>query len=798
MIWQRRLVSGFVAVLCVLPTLVASAPGPEVRGILAKHCVACHGAEAQNANVRLDTLTSDPVRDRRAAETWHDVRNALNAGLMPPQGAVELSAADRKTLLDWLDTTLRQSTQAFLGSDSVRIRRLNRVEYQNTMRALLGLDIDYIKDLPPDEVSSDGFTNNGRALRMSDQLLEHYLKAARDGLARAIIQGPAPPVHSHSATETVVDKVRTQHWSNRLGRTGTFVARVPEFPNQGSFEIRVRARAEAPDGAPHPRMHVSMGYRADTLTPSRTVAEVDVIDSASRVFEFRGRIGEYPIQSRTQSKYPGLLVWIRNVYSDGQPPPDPRTVPIVVDGKKKDHYVWDEDPTFPKIVIESIDFRAPAYMTWPPVHHTSLVPVTPTSRSDEPKAVAAALRKFMGRAYRRPVRDADLRPVMRFYRENRETVDSFEEALRETMAMVLISPDFLYRVEGSPKGRRLSSYQIASRLSYFLWSSMPSQRLLDLAGRDALRNPDTLRLEALRMLEDPRSRALVDHFSDQWLDLQGVHRVAINPNYYPDFDLRLKGDMRRETQEYFATLLAENRSALEFLRSDFTMLNERLARHYGLDGPRGGTFERVALDASNRRGGLLTHGSILLSNSTGEDSHPVERGVWIRRALLNDPPASPPPAVPNLTTTDADFALLPLRRQLEMHQDSPACAHCHQGIDPWGVALEAFDAVGLRRSEVRRRFGAKLVTHPVDAAAVLPDGHAVHGADELSDYLLKEQGTRFARGLASKLLAYALGRSLSPSDERHLNEIVEKFAESGYRLRDLCAIIVASDAFRSP
>ncbi len=749
--------------------------------------------------MRLDNLSPDLAADRRAAETWHDVLNALNRGSMPPREAPPLTVEDRAALTGWLTARLDQVQQARRGAGGRTVlRRLNRVEYQNTMRDLLGLDIDYVRNLPPDEVGPDGFQTDGSALRMSAQQLETYLEAARSGLRRAIVEGPAPPVFEHLAEETVADKLKAVNWSNRLGRTGVFVARVPEFPDEGEFLLQVTARAEYPGGSPYPRMQVALGYRADTQTPSRTVAEVDVSERLPRTFEFRGRIEEYPLQTRTQSKYPGLLIWIRNAYSDGQPPPEGQEVQIEEDGKTKKGWIWTEDPEFPKIVVESITFRAPAYRQWPPRHHTRLIPSPPASPAEEGASLREILRGFLRRAYRRPVRAEDLEPLQRFFSKVRPAAASFEDAVRETLAMALIAPDFLYRVETAPdREPKLNSHELATRLSYFLWSTLPDEHLMDLADRRELADPAVLRAEVHRMLDDPRAWAFFEQFSAQWLDLAGVDRIAVNPNYYPDFDLSLKPHMRRETQEFFAHIVREDLSALNFLASDFALLNQPLASHYGLAGPLGTAFEPVSLVGTDRPGGLVTQASVLLSNSTGEDSHPVERGVWIRRALLNDPPAPPPPAVPNLANSGTGLDLEPLKRQLELHRRHEACASCHRGIDPWGIALEAFDAVGLRRESILRRSGEREVRHAVDDLAVLPDGQEVDGATELVRYLRQERQSEFARALTAKLLTYAVGRSQGPADIELVEELAGRFASDGYRLRGLCAMIVTSDAFRS-
>ena len=768
-----------------------------VAPVLERRCVSCHGPEIRNADVRLDNLSPDLLHDRRAAETWRDVLNALNKGQMPPRGAPQLTGGERAAVVDWLTAAIRAAgEQRRSTGGKTAMRRLNRVEYRNTMRDLLGLDLDYTKNLPPDELSRGGFKNNGSALRMSALQLEYYLEAARRGLRSAIVEGPPPRIVSHRATETVADKVR-EHWSNRLGRTGTFVVRSDAFPDRGEFLIRVRARAELPDKhSPYPRMRVSLGYRADTQTPSRQVALVDVASETAEEFVFRGRIEEFPRQSRTQSKYPGLLIWIRNAYSDGRPPPEPEEIVSASNGKQKKRYVWREDPRFPKIVVESVDFHAPLYARWPPERHRRLLPQTPGSAAAEPAAAEAALRPFMRRAFRRPVDDADVAQSLAFFAKVRPAAASFEQAMRETLAMVLISPDFLYRVEtAKSRGQSLNGHELASRLSYFLWGTTPDDRLNRLADAGKLGETKILAAEAERLLDDPRSWSFIEQFSDAWLDLEGINRIAVNPNYYPDFDPALKADMRRETQHFFAEVLRGNLSALNLLRSDFSLMNQPLAAHYGVRGPRGGAFERVSLAASGRPGGLLSQASVLLSNSTGEDSHPVERGVWIRRALLDDPPAPPPPAVPNLGGEKAG-ALLPLRRQLERHSDNAACAHCHRGIDPWGITLEEYDAVGLKRERILRRNGEQEAWHTVDAAATLPDGSAVNGLEALLDYLLRKKDRAFARALTAKLLTYALGRSLEPGDDEIVDALTRNFIAGGYRLRSLITMIAISDSFR--
>lgn len=782
-----------MAAAALAAPLVASPLADRAQPVIRERCVVCHGPELQSGGFRIDTLSSDIRGDRAAAERWRDVRNVLNRGEMPPRGVPPLTTAEHEAILVWLDSELRAVAEARRAASSgPALRRLNRSEYQNTMRDLLGLELDYAKNLPPDQTSPDGFQNNGAVLRMSALQLEYYLKAARHGFKYAIVEGPAPEVSRATATESAVDKLAKINWTTRLGRSGVFALRSLEYPDEGEFVIRVTTRAELPsEDAPYPRLEVKLGYRADTQTPSRVVGVVDVANEGSQTFEFRGRIEEYPRQSRTQSKYPGLLIWLRNVYTDGEPAPPPREIVEIIDGKRKKRYEFDEDPAFPKAIVESVEFEAPVFAAWPPAHHRRLIPLTPAKRADESAAAREAITAFVTRAFRRPASDDSVDALASYFAELRPTAATYGQAMRETLAAALVMPEFLYLVED---GGAADQHALASRLSYFLWSTMPDEHLRKLADAGKLSGQAVLTAEVERMLADPRSTRFIAQFADQWLDLGGVDRVAINPNYYPSFAPALKADMRRETQQFVAALIRENRSALEFLRADFAMLNQPLAQHYGVRGPRGGTFELVDLRGSGRLGGLPSQASILLANSTGEDSHPIERGVWLRSVLLDDPPAPPPPAVPNLADS-GETALLPLREQMKLHLDNAACASCHRGIDPWGVAFEEYDAVGLPRDEILRRSGEHEKRYPVDAHTTLPDGTPIDGLAQLQAYLAEKRARDFARALTRKLMAYALGRSLHIGDDEEVESIVNRFADDDYRMKSLLTMVVTSEAF---
>jgi hypothetical protein len=767
----------------------------DVLPILQSHCVRCHGPKKQESRIRLDTLSTNLIKDRAAAEYWHEVLNVLKAGEMPPEGEKQLSTKQRTTLTVWISDAIGKAVNAQRDSSGrVVLRRLNRVEYQNTMFDLLGLDMNYARDLPPDAISASGFRNEGLALRMSGIQLEYYLDTARRALDRIIVSGPAPQVFHHEFQESNV-----KGWlgpvdrHNRLGRQQQFLATMPkDYPEQGEFRVRVKLTAELKPDKGFPILEVAVGYRPDTKILFREAGIVEITSPDEQVLEFRGRLENHPLPVRGQGKFPGLVVRARNIYDDGSP------LPKATKGKgdKKRGTVYPDEPALPTITIQSVEFDAPVFDQWPPALHRGIVFDSDKRESDESAYVAEILKPFMQRAFRREIETAEVDRMVSFFDSIRPEFPTFEEAIRETLAMLLIRPDFLYLMEpAGNKKRTIGDWELASRLSYFLWSTMPDERLFDLAAAGKLLNPKTLASEVDRMLSDPRASRFTDQFTEQWLHLDVVDSVAISRDYHPGFKDELKNEMRAETQAFFAELLRHNLSAVNLLNSEFTMLNEPLAKHYGIDGVLGRDFRRVPLKPELHRGGLLGQASILLSNSTGEDSHAVRRAVWIRDRLLNDPPAPPPPDVPALDEADPKFLKLSIREQLKIHRGTEACASCHKDIDPWGIALENFDAVGLWRDEVRRKAGKKFETQPVNASDVFPSGLAINGVDDLKKHLVTERKDDFARSLVVRLLTYSLGRRLELSDEAAIDDLTGQFTANGFVLRQLIQSIVISEPF---
>ena len=459
--------------------------------------------------------------------------------------------------------------------------------------------------------------------------------------------------------------------------------------------------------------------------------------------------------------------------------------------KRKKIRVFPEDPDFPKILIDSVEFIRNDYPSWPPEPHRKIIHQGEDIR--QPGTAKTIIARFLRRAWRRPITNEELSKWVGHFEGIWKDEGSAIFALRETLAASLASSNFIYLSEPhkGQKPRILNAHELASRLSYFLWSSMPDDPLSTLADNGKLLEPGILEKEFERMLRDEKSNRFADQFSTQWFDLDGVDRVAINPQYYEKFDSSLKAAMIQETREFFREILRSESSALQFIDADFTMLNASLAKHYGLEGPKSQRFERVSLTGTDRPGGVLGHASIQLSGSDGADSHPIKRAVWIRERLLHDPPKPPPPDVPGIEQSVEGFEKLSVREQLEVHREKAACADCHRSIDPWGIAMESYDAIGLFREKTVR------TNKPVSTETVLPGNYKINGLEDLKKYLITQRHEQFAHALVSKMLTFALGRSLELKDEPVIRKLNEEFMQADYRLSALMKNIIQSKPFLS-
>lgn len=590
-----------------------------------------------------------------------------------------------------------------------------------------------------------------------------------------------------------------------------------DFPREGEVEFEIAAAAIAGRDGRMPRLLVELGHWASGESKPRTaILDVEVRASPERpqIYTVRTRMDDIPLPPELNPRVPEMwiLIWNKSPTVKNLPPGEGRKLLAEFSDQRSDE---------PKLLVDYVKFNGPALDGWPPPHHKAILFDSDGLKDglSEMQYVREVLVRFMSRAYRRPVDEFEVEQTLFLYQKLRSGHDSLEATMRKVLATVLCSPKFLYLVEpvdpATKRARRsLSDYELATRLSYFLWCSMPDQALLDLAEQNHLSDPNVLADQVSRMLKDPKFTRFVDAFVDQWLKLDGLVQVAVNPEYYPDWDEVLKDDMRSETTQFFEQALHDDLRCEQLIIGGYTMLNERLANHYDIPGIWGSHFRRVELKPKYKRGsGMLGHASMLLANSNGEHSHPIKRGVWILDRLLANPPPDPPPGVPDLPQGDQDVEALSLKQQLERHRANVSCANCHGKIDPWGIAFERYDAVGRWRQSARTRQvatakvdtnrkgkrtpGPQWTNHLPDARAVLSDGTVLKGIGGVERMLTQDRKEQFALGLASRMMTYALGRSLDISDGPDMEHLMQHWESKHNQLQALVLAIVASEPFQS-
>lgn len=683
----------------------------QVGAVLAQFCSKCHGPDKQEAGLKIGGLDPD-LLNGGDGEHWEEVLNQLNVGAMPPEDEPQPSSEQRDQLTSSITAELKYAAEIIRSTGGRNVlRRLTRYEYNNTLRDLLGIYLDFAKDLPPEGAAEEGFKNNSSVLITSSLHLEYFQRIAKSGLEKALVPGSRPqPVEIRLKPASVLKpapanvKKRKGGQNSKgasvveagvvLQQSGYVQFRFSDLPLAGPIRIRVQAGAMPVDGWV-PRLHIELGNDAgNSARPTKTVAslDIDAPRESPRWYEFHIRAEDFPLQTISSTRKQFLSI---------SNPFDPGTSNLKQD-------------SLPQLFIGNVEIDGPFYEMWPPETRTRIL-MPSTSENNEGRYSREVIEKFMLRAYRRPPSVDELQRMHDLFRTLRSRKAPFEDAMIDTLSAVLSAPCFLLIAEPAsaevrePKARRLNDYEIASRLSYFLWSTMPDDVLFELAASGKLRDPRVLASQVGRMLSDPRSGQFVEHFASQWLDLDSVYRVAVNPEFFPEFREDLKDVMRQETVQFFGTVLQEDLSSLKLIDSDFAMLNAELGRHYGIKGLAGSELRKVSLSPDQRRGGILTHGSILTGNSSGDDTHPVKRGVWLLERLLGDPPPPPPPAVPTLAEADTKGQRLSLKQKLIAHREEAACMNCHRKIDPWGLAFENYDGVGVWRDST---FAVAAVSSP--------------------------------------------------------------------------------------
>lgn len=776
MLKPRRVVAGLVVASCLALTLVAepaSSPSPEqvqaferqVTPFLSKYCFNCHNEERERGGLRLDVF-KDVAAITSARDTWESVLERLQNGDMPPRRAEQPSRPDRDRMIEWVKATLADAPcDGRPRPGRVTLRRLNRAEYDNTIRDLFGVDIRAAEDFPVDD-SGYGFDNIGDVLSVSPLLMERYLAAA-ERVAQAVIVTPDPPparvVRKDGARLARGREESDDDGEHRMASGGEVGAPF-DFPLDGEYTVRIGAYADqaGPD-------------------PARLCLRLDGKDvGTADVKAEEGESGVYAFSVKTAQGRRRLGVdFINDYYQPDHKDPKLR---------------GDRNLVIEYVELEAPRDRRPRSLT--DAHRRIMVCSPGPSAESRRQCARKIIEGVARRAFRRPVAAEEVDRYAGLALQVLEDGGSFEQGMQLALQALLVSPSFLFLVESGPDPDRmvtdgvyrLTDHELAARLSYFLWSSMPDARLFKLADSGTLSDDAVLEAEVLRMLKDPRSRGLVENFGGQWLGLRKLEEVSPDPGRFPEFDEALRQAMSEESRRFFEHILRENRSLMEFLLADYTFVNERLARHYRFPpgAVKGDSFRKVQL-GSRRPGGVLSHAAVLTLTSDPTRTSPVKRGKWVLEQLLGTPPPPPPPDVPPLEEGQAVELKETLRQRMELHQSRADCKSCHSRMDPIGFGLENYDAIGAWRD----REGS----FEIDSTGTLPGGETFNGPADLQKILLAQRDL-FRRCLTRKMLTYALGRGVEYADRCVVETICEKLAAGDDRISVLVTEIVKSPPFR--
>ena len=839
--------------LCGTPNAAPPEFAKDVRPVLARYCVRCHGPETQEGNVRLDTLNGDLV-EGPDAERWRAALDMINQGDMPPEDEPQLPRDTLDGLTKWIQDELQRAAEFRRASNRRVLRRLTTEQYTNTLQALLHVDVNFGDTLPEDGKSKTGFSNNGSVLQTTPLHLEYYQKIAREALDQAIFlerpqtfryhirigqdlgtkvdrnlqigryggyrSAPIDPKHLHG---TVLDLDGANAWptpesrpqnyqqilkSLGIGMRGSDKARfvmesdgllldsaVPHverapgcwhgpspnlkmlirrhFPDKGNFAFRVTAARVAAREDNHkdrvPALQVSLGNRTDDGMDSKPFDRIQPITTPVgefKTYTFTGRLENLPVPQVDLSETSSLAN-------------------IMVVGVWNGDFVRKKNQWGSRIQVKEVEFEAPYFETWLPKSHTAIFFESPDK--DRPERYAREiLDRFITKAFRRPARANELELYHGFWSSIREDYDTFEESMKETLVAVLSSPRLIYLTEtdDGQKTPLQREYELASRLSYFLWNSPPDERLYDLARQQKLRS--NLSREIPRLIEDERSWRFIRMFCDQWLKVYRHHEMQVDVRTHPSFTRYVKSDLADETYHYVRHVLTQNMSTMKLIDSDFTILNQNLAEFYGIPNVEGTHFRVVKVAPESKRGGLLTQGAFLSGHSDGRAAHPIKRALWLMERILGESPPPPPPNVPELDPRDSENKKLTIAQQLELHRDSDSCRNCHRKLDPYGLVFEDYDGAGLLNRSAGKH---------TDTTVTLPTNVTVSGVDEMKAYIVSSQARAFTRSLVEHLLAYALGRDMSFADDEAIDAIVSSVERRDYRFQSVIEEVVTSPLF---
>ena len=801
----------------------------SVGPVLIKSCLACHGPEKSEGRLRVDKLNPDLLAGSDV-ERWREVYKVVSNSEMPPEDEPDyaLADADRGSIVDWLSGELNKASVIRRNKkEHSSFRRLTKYEYNYALQDLLGLPYPLANKLPPESATEGGFKNSSDLLQMSAMQFETYREIGLKALKRATVSGERPAAVTYIVSmQEEMNKATSgknaktfdkddksyrnnrnrQHLFNRetgkgihfsngksmpqpeavtgqtpaaspvvlvLPRSNELKLNLDRFlPDEGIMRVRIRAWRSTmnPDEYASLRLIFS-AHTSNNANFSQVISDHDIPVTASaeapQFIDFDiplGDIQRNPFRKLTTT-FPRRdeFLHIHNVSNAG----------------------GGEEPL--QLMIDHIEISAPFYEQWPPQTHTAIF-VESDNRSDEEIYGREVLTRFLRRVWRRPATSEEVDQFMALFVEYRPGFSNFEEAMLEVLATALATPEFLYLTQrvaaNSPESpATISDLELASRLSIFLWSSIPDDELLQIAEQGKLSEPETLRAQTGRMLSDPRSKRFSQNFVQQWLGMDGLDSITHIT------DSSLQAAIQDEPIAFFDEVLRHNGSIMDFIHSDYAVVNERLAAHYRIPDVHGPHFRRVPIEPQINRGGLLTGAAVLAMNSDGKDSHPLKRGVWMLERILHDPPPPPPPNVPEVDLTDPEILKMTLKERIADHRNKPACVSCHSRIDPWGIAFENYDALGTYRTQIGNT--------PVDATSELFNKQTLDGMDGLKRFLLMNRQDQFARAMVHKMTAFALGRPLTFADRADIDSLTAQFRKKDDRLGDLIHLIIGSDIFNS-
>lgn len=801
----------------------------SVMPILKKSCMNCHGPKKSEGRLRIDTLNPDLLTGPDV-ERWREIYNAVSNSEMPPadEPGYALANNDRASMVDWLSDELNKASLVRRNTkDHSSFRRLTKYEYDYALQDLLGLSYSLANRLPPESVTEDGFKNSSELLQISTMQFEAYRDIALRALKRATVSGDRRPeaVTYQISMRQELEKATAKKDSKEAVK-GKKNAKTSKNQQQ-LLDQQTGESIPFPAVKFAPKPNAVAGQTPDVspvvlLLPSSSELKLDLDrflpdEGNMRV---RVRVGRSTMNPEEFASLRLMLSAHTSNDANFSQVISQRDIPVTASAENPEFINFDvqlsdiqRNPfrklttTFPRrdeflhiqnisnafkggeerlhLVIDYIEISAPYFEQWPPKTHTNIF-IESANKGDEQVYGREVLTRFLRNVWRRPATSREVDQFMALFAKYRPGFSTFEDAMVEVLATALATPEFLYLTQrvsnDKSKSATISELELASRLAVFLWSSIPDDELLKLAEQGRLRQPDVLSGQVKRMLADPRSRRFSQNFVEQWLGLDGLNSVTHIPP-------QLRDSIQEEPIAFFDEVLRQNRSIMDFIHSDYAVVNENLAAHYGLPKIYGPHFRKVPITAQSNRGGILTDAAMLAMNSDGKDSNPLKRGVWMLKRILHDPPPPPPPNVPEVDLTNPEILKMTLKERIVDHRNKAACISCHAKIDPWGIAFENYDALGIFRTSIKNK--------PVDATSELFNHQTLAGIDGVKRYLLLERQDQFARAMVHKLTAYALGRPLSFGDRADIDNLTAQLRRHDDKLGELIPLIINSNIFNS-